>query len=97
MTRPQTPWCVLLLIGYALECLIILPLPIYNILVSCASQVQQSAQALCANGQGHGLDSLLRVLHLVDLVIDTFEYPFGNPGQYHRRFKHLQGKNGMVP
>lgn len=47
-------------------------------------QVQQSAQAVCTNGQGHGLDSLLRVLHLVDLVIDTFEYPFGNPGSCHQ-------------
>jgi hypothetical protein len=67
---------------------------------SCASQVQQSAQALCANGQGHGLDSLLRVLHLVDLVIDTFEYPFGNPGQYSHRYKPLPPPNSprfMVP
>jgi hypothetical protein len=33
------------------------------------------------------------VLHLVDLVIDTFEYPFGNPGQYHHPFEPLPPPN----
>lgn len=49
--------------------------------LSRVRQVQQSAQAVCQNGQ-HGLDQLLRVLQLVDLAIDTFEYPFGNPGAF---------------
>jgi hypothetical protein len=40
--------------------------------------VQQSAAAVCQNGS-HGLDNLLRVLELVEMSVDTFEYPFGNP------------------
>jgi len=52
------------------------PLPLPLLLL----QVQQSAAAICQGGS-HGLEQLLRVMSLLDLAVDTFEYPYGNVGE----------------
>lgn len=57
--------------------------------------MQQSAAAICQNGP-HGLDQLLRVMDLLDLVVDTFEYPYGSPGTYHPPMAMVEERKGAL-